>query len=155
MRFLSATVLWFFCCLTGVAIAQQPGGSRSTMPGSTSNPTGGITGTSGNTSPFPGSNTAPRPIFISGIVALTDGSPLPDRAKIERVCNGAPKLEGYTDRKGRFNIEVGHSLEAPDATAATGIPEGMRNRSQSSQNGTSDRALWSCDLRAALPGYRS
>ncbi len=156
MRFLNATVLVFFACFTVAAVAQQPGGaSRSTIPGSTSSSAGGITGTSGNTSPFPDASVGPRPIFISGKVALSDGSPLPDRAKIERVCNGAPKLEGYTDRKGRFNIEIGHSLEAPDASAANGIPEAMQNRTQSSRTGSGDRALWGCDLRASLPGYRS
>jgi Flp pilus assembly protein TadD len=156
MRFLSATLLLFFCCFTGVAIAQQPGGSRSTVPGSSSGSlgsTGGISGTSGNT--FPGSSTGARPIFITGKVALTDGSPLPDRAKIERVCNGTPKLEGYTDRKGRFSIEVGHSEEMPDASSANGIADAARSITQSARSGTGDRALWGCDLRASLPGYRS
>jgi len=163
MRFFSATVLALL--MTGAAVAQQPGGApRSTIPGGVSSggiSGGGVTGAPGNTSPtlpFPDSSTGPRPIFISGKVVLSDGSPLPDRARIERVCSGSPKLEGYTDRKGRFNIEVGHSLEMPDASDANGIPDtmpGIRGRTPSSRTGGLDRFLGGCDLRASLPGYLS
>jgi hypothetical protein len=156
MRFRSATFLAFF--FTCAAVAQQPvGTSRST----TGAPTGGATSRSGNTSstsPFPDASTGQRPIFISGKVVLSDGSPLPDHAKIERVCNGSPRLEGYTDRKGRFSIEIGHSIEMPDASAANSIPDtitGMRGRTPSTQGGSVDRSLWGCELRASLAGYRS
>src|ERR1700722_6053662 len=46
-----------------------------------------------------------RPIYISGTVMLSDGSPLNERAKIERVCNGVPIPEAETDKKGRFSFE--------------------------------------------------
>jgi len=99
-----------------------------------------------------------RPIFISGKVVLSDGTPLPDRVKIERVCNGTPKLETYTDRKGRFSFEVGRSLEMQDASSSNSFPDGFpgaRRGGTSSQLGGSERSLWGCELRAALPGYRS
>ncbi len=52
---------------------------------------------------------------------LSDGTPLTDRAKIERVCNGVPNVEAETDKKGRFSFEVGHSLEMPDASVGSDI----------------------------------
>src|SRR5258707_15878709 len=61
------------------------------------------------------------PIYISGTVMLSDGTPLTDRAKIERVCNGVPNVEGETDKKGRFSIEVGRSLEMPDASVGSDL----------------------------------
>jgi len=45
-----------------------------------------------------------------GTVMLSDGTPLTDRAKIERVCNGV-RMSRRTDKKGRFSIEVGRSLK--------------------------------------------
>ena len=115
------------------------------------------------TTPFPdGNNPYQPPIFISGSVMLSDGTPLPDRAKIERVCNGVPIVETETDKKGRFSFEVGHSLELPDASVSSdmngrGSPFGnpSNNGGMSNRMGNTDRRLWGCELRAALNGFRS
>src|SRR5579872_730923 len=57
------------------------------------------------TTPFPdGAGPNQRPIYISGTVMLSDGTPLTERAKIERVCNNVAIVEAETDRKGRFNF---------------------------------------------------
>ena len=50
-----------------------------------------------------------RPIFLSGKVMLEDGTPPPEPVIVERVCNGTPRPEGYTDRKGRFSFELGRN----------------------------------------------
>lgn len=114
------------------------------------------------TTPFPdGGGPNQRPIYISGIVMLSDGTPLTDRAKIERVCNGVPIVEAETDKKGRFNFEVGHSLELPDASVGSdmngrGSPFGNASGgSTSNRMGGTDKRLWGCELRAALIGFRS
>src|SRR5665213_319596 len=102
-----------------------------------------------------------RPIYISGTVILSDGTPLTERAKIERVCNGVPIVETETDKKGRFSFEVGHSLELPDASVGSdingrGAPFGNASNSGGKSNRTStDPRLWGCELRAALLGFRS
>ena len=93
----------------------------------TPQPTSGTGRTSTNTSPcgdttgignlggtMPGGcGTGPdaqRPIFISGKVVLSDGTVPPEPVSLERVCNGAPRLEGYSDRKGLFSFELGRSM---------------------------------------------
>ncbi len=50
-----------------------------------------------------------RPIFLSGKVVLDDGTPPPEPVKIERVCNGVVRPEGYTDSKGRFSFQLGQN----------------------------------------------
>ena len=115
------------------------------------------------TTTFPdGGGSNQRPIYISGTVMLSDGTPLNERAKIERVCNGVPIVETETDRKGRFNFEVGHSLELADASVGSdingrGSPFGnsSNNGGTSNRMGNTDRRLWGCELRAALAGFRS
>ena len=115
--------------------------------------------------PFPdGTGLNRPPIYISGTVMLSDGTPLTDRAKIERVCNGVPNVEGETDKKGRFSIEVGRSLEMPDASVGSdmttrgGSPFGNSPNTggmPGGRMGSTDRRLWGCELRAALAGFRS
>ena len=144
---------------------------RSTIPGNTTTPT-----------PFPNptdQNRFPeqqRPIFISGKVALSDGSPPPDSVVIERVCNGNPRAEAYTDSKGRFSFQLGQNQGIlQDASMGSGGPGGFGGAggyggsnsngplgsSQSnggfggSRGGLSERDLMGCDIRASLPGFRS
>jgi tetratricopeptide (TPR) repeat protein len=116
------------------------------------------------TTTFPDDNNPyQRPIFFAGTVVLDDGTPLTDRAKIERVCNGVPRVETETDRKGHFSFELGHSLEMADASV--GADPNSRNpfgnstansaMSRGMGGGSSDRRLWGCELRAALAGFRS
>jgi tetratricopeptide (TPR) repeat protein len=144
--------------LTGALNAQRAPGNSVPSPNGTTNPR-----PTQPTTPFPdGAGPNQRPIYISGTVMLSDGTPLTDRAKIERVCNGVPIVETETDRKGHFNFEVGHSLELPDASVGSdpngrGSPFGNStgNNAASGRMGSSDRRLWGCELRAALNGFRS
>jgi len=146
--------------LMGGVNAQQKGGGTAPPPAS------------GNTAPRPTQPTTPfpdstgsnqRPIYISGAVMLSDGTPLTERAKIERVCNGVAIPEAETDKKGRFSFEVGHSLELPDASVGSditgrGSPFGNsvnNNGMSGGRMGSTDRRLWGCELRAALVGFRS
>ena len=164
-----------FTAASAIAFAQGP-----TRPGST---TGGTTGTGAGTitttpgtgrpgttstttlpgttqqSPFPDT---PRPIYVSGKVILADGSGAPDEpVMIERVCNGRPINEGYTNRKGHFNLELGRNqtmfMDASSDTSGgfnTAGRAAVSGRGMGS-NGVSERSLYGCELRASLPGYRS
>jgi tetratricopeptide (TPR) repeat protein len=161
MRFRGIVVICF--TLAATAAAQQPGSATSNSGPSS----GGVTpgrGPSRQTQTFPDDTTLQqRPIFISGRVVLSDGGPLPDRVKIERVCNGTPRIEGYTDQKGRFGFELGRSMEMQDASSAgrdmmaSDSPfAGARTTNGSNgQMGGIERSLWGCELRASLGGYRS
>ena len=58
-----------------------------------------------------------RTIILTGTVITVDGSPPPERVAIERVCGATVVREGYTDRKGYFNFQVGRSpAEVQDAS---------------------------------------
>jgi TolA-binding protein len=102
-----------------------------------------------------------RSIFLSGAVMFDDGSKTSSDIRIERVCNGSPRLEGHTDSKGRFSFQLGQNLGVdPDASEEQmGNFGGLNGRPSSpmgsglGRNGTN--ALWNCELRAAYPGYRS
>ena len=170
------------CIGVPVALAQK--GSPSPSPGAGSNaPTnspgsniGGPTrGTTSPTSPFPGANSPStpspwetRPLFLSGRVMLDDGSQPNNQIRIERVCGGNPKLEGHTDSKGRFSIQLDSQLvvdtDAADASMGGmgpggpgGPGSGQSPMSNAGRFGGRDsfNRYWNCELRASYPGYRS
>lgn len=110
-----------------------------------------------------------RPIYLSGKVQMDDGTAPPDLVVIERVCNNVPHAEAYTDSKGRFNFQLGQNTAMmEDASYGPGLDVGPRTRDlpgtqtapQQSITGSrntlpGERDLLGCELRAALPGYRS
>jgi tetratricopeptide (TPR) repeat protein len=149
--------------LAGVAAAQQRNGGAAGGPptGSTPN-TGGVNPRAPSITTPPGNNVPEqRPIFISGKVALSDGTAPPDLVKIERVCNGTARVEARTDRKGRFSFELGRSLEFQDASTngqdgfGGGGFGGSPGLVRGSNSSLRDNNLFGCELRASLPGYRS
>jgi hypothetical protein len=104
-------------------------------------------------------------IYLIGTVMLDDGTPPPDPVTIERVCNGAPRAQAYTDQKGRFSFQIGQTAGVlQDASedgsglsganrSATGVASGMGTGT--SQTSPSAMQLADCDLRAVLAGFRS
>ena len=91
-------------------------------------------------------------VVISGKVVFEDGSPSPEPIAIEKLCGGSSRLEGYTDAKGNFQIQLGQQ------------PEAMQDASESSDHfesrlsplaGVNTRELVGCDLRASYPGFQS
>jgi hypothetical protein len=61
-----------------------------------------------------------RPIFLSGKVMLTDGTPPGEPVTIVRDCWGQRRPETYTDSKGRFSFQLGarNSLAFADASTS-------------------------------------
>jgi tetratricopeptide (TPR) repeat protein len=129
----------------------------------------GTTSLPGPTDPNnPKPATATAPLFLTGHVAIDDGSALPKPATIERVCNGVPHTEGYTDLKGVFSIQLGGQAgvfqDATDAPSRMAGPPAMGNpaanspldgMSGGSLGGPQDQSLVNCELRAKLAGFRS
>ena len=162
MRTRGAAILAVFILFLAEAANAQKAGTAPPPP-----PTGGNNGGANTRQPtttFPNDTNFPQqPIFISGTVVLSDGLPLPDRVKIERVCGGAPRLETYTDKKGRFSFQVGNNTEMQDASSPSALngpggPFGNRNDiggMPGQRSASVERQLWGCDLRAALPGFQS
>lgn len=97
---------------------------------------------------------------------LDDGTPLSGPVTIERVCNGAPRVQGYTDQKGRFSFQIGQtsgimqdaSEDGPGlpgtSRPATSIASGVGAQQPQLPN-VPDMQLANCDLRAVLAGFRS
>jgi len=150
------------------AAAGQQGGATGGAAGSgagAGTPSTGRPTTGRPTSPFPNDpRSTPRPIFISGKVLLSDGAAPSTQIKIERVCNGISRVEGYVDRKGTFGLELGRNMEVQDASVSSGTGfdpfgggGGRRDPFQQGSGGPgmSERDLSGCEVRAALAGYRS
>src|ERR1017187_9409384 len=53
-----------------------------------------------------GGNTQ-RPINVSGKVAMEDGAPPREKVNIEVLCPPNSQMQGKTDLKGGFNLELG------------------------------------------------
>jgi tetratricopeptide (TPR) repeat protein len=130
-----------------------PGAGRSPAPNTPSNNTGlpGSLNTPSST-PFPSNQT----LFLSGQVILDDGTPASPDIRIERVCNGRPHLETYTDSKGRFSLQLGAPVAEVDTDAADNISQipGHPSAARGGMGGTMN-PYWNCELRAAYPGYTS
>jgi tetratricopeptide (TPR) repeat protein len=166
-RVLGILIIIFSCSLS--AIAQKPGGGgggSSSGGGRPSLPAMGspnVPRTTANPNSFPDSNRTYNPngpngarsLFLFGSVIFDDGAKASSDIRIERVCNGSPRLEGHTDSKGRFSLQLGQDMAVdPDATEEqTGNFGGMNgSRSSSRGSGTGGlgvNALWNCDLRAS------
>jgi tetratricopeptide (TPR) repeat protein len=114
--------------------------------------------------------TMPQTLRVSGRVMMDDGSELSFPATIERICNGNPHAEGYTDSKGYFSLMLGQNQEviadasevpsnsnrisAPPGIATTSTTSGINNSGPGrSLNATNPYS--NCELRASLSGYRS
>ncbi len=169
--------------LIGSVFGQAKGGGTTTAPtgtGSTGTTgTGTGTGTIGTTRPSTNTTTPttptqpnvsiPQPIYVSGRVMLEDGTPPPEPAVIETVCNGNPHGEGYTDAKGYFGFELGSRNNAiiQDASEFSSYnplsgntmsnPAGSLSSAPLGGAGmdSAERKYMGCDLQAKLNGFRS
>ena len=160
-----------------VAVFGQARGGTPTAPTTGGGTTGG-TGTGGTTTGsgttnLPGSTSTgptntpasantPQPIFISGRVMMEDGTPPPEPATIETVCNATTHKEGYTDSKGYFSLELGSRNSSMIADASELSPSGRMNglTGPSGSGGpgnamSPERRYMGCELQAKLGGYRS
>ncbi|MBV9302821.1 MAG: DUF3808 domain-containing protein [Acidobacteriaceae bacterium] len=147
---------------SSVVFAQRPGGGGVGGGGTSRGGTFGSTNRSTtNSNPFPGSSGGPsRSIFLFGSVMFDDGAKPNTDIRIERVCNGSPRLEGHTDSKGRFSLQLGQDIAvdtdaSEDQSAGIGDGRGLSSSRSTGGRGVSSSALWNCDLRATYPGYRS
>lgn len=97
---------------------------------------------------------------LSGKFAVDDGSPPPDRVRVELTCNSLPKPEGWTDLKGNFSVQLG--VDSPDELSDLTYAKPIQ-RQGSGPGAVSSappvdaipRDLAGCDIRGVLPGYRS
>jgi Tfp pilus assembly protein PilF len=97
-----------------------------------------------------------QPVFLSGKVMLEGGGTLPEPVAIERICNGTPRREGYTDFKGQFEFQVGVNMAFQDASEGDSRTKlSLPSRPISGVGSQTSIDLNGCELRAILPGYQS
>jgi hydroxyacylglutathione hydrolase len=101
-----------------------------------------------------------RPIFVSGVVVMENGSAPPVKVAIELLCQVQSQPQGKTDEKGAFNIQLGinryqGNIDAATGSAAAATGFGGALKGQTQVDGMSVLALMGCSLRAVLEGYRS
>lgn len=108
-----------------------------------------------------------RPIYITGKVAMGDGSAVPENIAVQRVCAGIAKTVAYTDSKGSFGFQwEDRSLLVTDADDAGTGPSGRAGSSgfggAQSTGGSNPLAtdpfgsrMMNCELRASLAGFTS
>lgn len=163
------------------AVGQTRSGSAgTTTPGSGSSTTGGTgTGTptigrtpGQNNQSLPttnsnqGLNNMQRPIFLSGKVAIDDGTPVPASVVIQRVCAGNPRSVAYTDSRGHFSFQWGQQNSFMSDASESGF--GGFNSASGGYGGAQSAGganplatdpftnqFATCELRAQLAGYRS
>ena len=124
-----------------------------------------VSSTGGNVNTNSNSQTRiPQPVRVSGRVMLDDGTAPTSSAVIERVCNGAPHAEGYTDGSGYFSVQLGQTTEVIGDASEGGFktsPQLGTTGNGSGGLGTLSRGLGpdnryaNCELRARLGGYLS
>src|ERR1035441_506491 len=109
-----------------------------------------------------GGNTQ-RPLNVSGKVAMEDGMTPGEKVAIEVLCPPNSQIQGRTDLKGAFNVELGFGRyqgngDASMSSSASRAGFGGQlsvGRTVNQVDGMSIIALMGCFLRAALPGYTS
>lgn len=115
---------------------------------------GGVSGTEA------GSLSQERVTYFSGTVTLEDGTAPTDAVRLQRVCDGLSRDEGWTDAKGRFWFKIGindggsglgDAAESASRTADLNKP--LTYGSQYSNPITNE--LKDCELEVLLAGYRA
>ena len=131
-------------------------------------PTAGIPASAGSNPNQSGlSRDGSRAIYITGKVAMADGSAVPQSTAVQRVCGGISKTVAYTDSRGSFGFQwEDRTLIVTDAADAGTGPSGRTGSSgfggAHSTGGSSPLAadpfgsrMMSCELRASLAGFTS
>ena len=156
----AASILVFSMCLPAAA-QHTPSGSApsSPAPSRPSTPTVQPSIPSPGTN-FPSQQTQRQVLYISGAVVMQDGTPPPEPVAIERVCGGAAHKEGYTDSKGRYQIQLGQNFELQDVSESSNVSSGLGGMNGGSGfgnpvGGVNPRDLIGCEVRAMLPGFQS
>jgi tetratricopeptide (TPR) repeat protein len=146
--------------IASVRLTAQVGGA---MGGTT--PTTGSGGQTSVQATSTGTGGA-RPIYISGKVAMQDGTAM-SQITIERVCGGIAKTVAYTDSKGHFSFQWGDRnmivTDASDAGSGRSRSSGSGGfgSAQSAGGGSAlasdpfGNRMMNCELRANVPGFTS
>jgi tetratricopeptide (TPR) repeat protein len=146
-------------CVQAQKGAPPVGGGTRTSGGTTSGPVTtpapGVPNVApSQPTPAPSPSTNSRPIFISGTVAMDDGSPLPGGVEIQSVCGAGQRNVAHAGITGNFSFQW-NDTAAVFQDAANG-QDFTPDRSPGFSNSfASLDPTGNCELRAAVSGYTS
>lgn len=164
----AAAAILLFPAFSQTTSSSSSGGASSTTSNRNTIPP--VSSTTGTTNTTTGQSPVQPPLRVSGRIMVDDGTPPSFPATIQRVCNGNPHAEGYTDSQGYFSVLLGQNQ---DVIADASETQTTSNRNSppfpgiaipSSASGTTagtgrslgiDNRLANCELRAQLAGYSS
>jgi len=112
---------------------------------------GGMSGMS-TTSESNATASVPVAAFLSGKIALEDGSRLSDPAAIQLICHGQRRTAGYSDLRGAFSFQFGDTSSAAAVADTSDASSSIMIRGESRQD---ERDWRDCELQAVLAGYSS
>ena len=93
-------------------------------------------------------------MFLLGHVATADGTPVPNDALVERICNSGVRQQVHVSPRGDFSMQLGSRNDSYlDATGEQLSRDGVN--SKNSEMGIPRRELATCELRASVAGFSS
>jgi len=102
---------------------------------------------------MPDPTTSTATVFLSGKVAIDDGTPLTEGAAVQTICKGQKRTEAYTDRNGNFSFQF---MSKPSINSNVSVDDADSTPWMSSMSTRGNqRSLQDCELTAWLPGFRS
>lgn len=94
-------------------------------------------------------------MFLVGHMKTTDGTPLPNDASVQRVCNNHVRQQVYASLRGDFSMQLPSRTDSfVDASGDGDAQLGMGNKALALQ-GIPRRELANCELRTSVSGFRS
>src|ERR1700740_2879592 len=137
--------------LVPVAEAQKPPAPTPRPPPSTP-PSGPATTAPSSSGPSqPGEQ---RVMYLRGRVATNDGTPVPNDAKVERVCNNNVRQQVYASSHGDFSMELGSRTDSYVDASGDPTLQSVAG-SKDAMTGIPRRELTNCELQASAGGFRS
>ena len=114
----------FFCLTVALSPLEAqtpgtpaPGGTGTTPPVTPGSRTPGGTGNTTNPNNQRGNPAPSMPVYISGKVMVSDGSPLPHGITIKSICLNRQRTVANADTKGYISFQWGHETSVvPDAS---------------------------------------
>jgi len=99
-------------------------------------------------------------MFLSGDVAISDGTPLPEPVPVVMECQGQTQPQGMTDADGDFGFQIGMNRnrtpnDATQRAPSTSNDFGGPIAGREQVLGAIEYSLFGCALRAVLDGYSS
>jgi hypothetical protein len=93
-------------------------------------------------------------MFLTGRVATTDGTTVPNDVLVERVCNSKVRQQVHATSRGEFSMQLGSKFDSIlDASGEGPSQNGLATKN--SEMGIPRRELANCELRASVAGFSS